>query len=296
MRLSHKIQYLALICLAKFICIIPRKWALNLGSFVGWFGWTTGMRRDLVLSNIANARPSASSTELKAIGKQAAKNFGRTVAEFIRYGIKDRDDLLQVVKVENLSLLSDALNKGSGAILLTGHFGAWAIYFATIAMRDIPLSLLVGKQHNEKVDSFIHKIPGDRVEFITKGRTAIKVILEKLRAGRAVVMVADQHAGAGGIVVPFLGKNASTLPLPGSFSVKYKVPVFMMSGHRNEDGTHTVTISELPVPERITANEQKVAVLETYNQELGKVITERPEQYFWYHRRWREESESTENE
>ncbi len=292
MRLSHKIQYFALLSLARFICVIPREWALNLGSCVGWLGWTSGMRRNLVLSNIANARPQASEAELKKIGKQAAKNFGRTIAEFIRYGIKDRDRLLEVVKVENLQLLSDALAKGNGAILLTGHFGAWAIYFATIAMQDVPLSLLVGKQHNAKVDEFIHKIPGDRVEFITKGRTAIKVILEKLKAGRAVVMVADQHAGAGGIVVPFLGKNASTLPLPGSFSVKYNAPVFMMSGHRNEDGTHTVSISELPVPTCETANEQKVAVVETYSKELGKVVAERPEQYFWYHRRWREESET----
>lgn len=290
MRLSHKIQYWALICLARFICTIPRKWALDLGAAVGWFGWTIRMRRNLALSNIANARPDADERELKRIGKQAAKNFGRTIAEFIRYGTKDRDDLLDIVKIENLDLLQDALAKGKGAIILTGHFGAWAIYFATISMREIPLSLLVGKQHNPKVDSFIHKIPGDRVEFITKGRTAIKVILEKLKAGRAVVMVADQHAGPGGLAIPFLGKNASTLPLPGSIASKYHIPVFTMSGHRNTNGTHTVKISDLNVPNCETANEKKVAIATRYNEDLGEVVAKRPEQYFWYHRRWREES------
>ncbi len=292
MRLSHKIQYFALFCLARFICAIPRSWALNLGAAIGWIGWTVRMRRELALSNIAQARPDASPEELKQIGKQAAKNFGRTIAEFIRYGIKDRELLPKVVTIKNLDLVEDALKKGNGAILLTGHFGAWAIYFATIAMHDVPLSLLVGKQHNPKVDEFIHKIPGDRVEFISKGRTAIKVILEKLKAGRAVVMVADQHAGGGGLVVPFLGKNASTLPLPGSISVKYDVPVFMMSGLREADGTHTVSISELPVPACDSPNDQKIAVARTYNEELGKTVTAHPEQYFWYHRRWREESET----
>lgn len=292
MRLSHKIQYLALLCLARFICAIPRTWALHLGASVGWFGWTVRMRRGLALSNIANARPEANDAELKRIGKQSAQNFGRTAAEFIRFGIKERDETMKLVKVQNLELLSDALAKGNGAILLTGHFGAWALYFATIATMDVPLSLLVGKQHNPKVDEFIHKIPGDRVELITKGRTAIKVILEKLKAGRAVVMVADQHAGAGGLIVPFLGKNASTLPLPGSFSAKYDIPVFMMSGYRQEDGTHLVTISELQVPECESQNEKKIAVVKAYNDELGKVVAARPEQYFWYHRRWREESET----
>ncbi|EDY84396.1 Bacterial lipid A biosynthesis acyltransferase superfamily [Verrucomicrobiia bacterium DG1235] len=291
MRLSHTIEYCALIGFSKFLCVIPRKWAFGIGSAIGAVGWTLGIRKELVLSNIANARPDADDAELNRIGKQAARNFGRTITEFIRYGIKDRDALFDLIKIENIDIAKNALAQGKGAIILTGHYGAWALYFAAIAMRDLPLSLLVGKQHNEKIDAFIHKIPGDRVEFISKGRTAIRVILDKLKLGRAVVMVADQHAGKGGLVVPFLGKNASTLPLPGSFAVKYDAPVFIMTGQREADGSHTVTIKELEVPQQATPDQQKIEVVRRYNEELGKIIAARPEQYFWYHRRWREESE-----
>lgn len=292
MRLSHKLEYWALILFARLLCILPRKWALGIGSSIGGLGWALGIRRDLVLSNIANARPHAKEEELKKIGKQAARNFGRTITEFIRYGIKDRDKVPSLVSIKGIETLQEALAKGNGAILLTGHHGAWAIYFAAISMAGIPLSLLVGKQHNPKVDAFIHKIPGDRVEFITKGRTAIKTILAKLNEGRAVVMVSDQHAGKGGIVVPFLGKNASTLPLPGSFAVKYNVPVFTMSGQREKDGLHSVRIEPLEIPESMPAEKQKIEVLRRYNLKMGEVVANCPEQYFWYHRRWREESES----
>lgn len=288
--MRHSIEYIALVTFAKFLCVIPRKLAFAIGNFLGWFAWTVGIRKNLVLANIAQARPEATPAELEAIGKQAAKNFGRTTTEFIRYGIKDRDLVLPQVSIEGIDTLEQALSSGKGAIVLTGHFGAWAIYFAAISMHGIPLSLLVGKQHNAKVDDFILKIPGDRVEFISKGRTAVKKILNKLSEGRAVVMVADQHAGKHGIVVPFLGKNASTLPLPGSFAIKYDIPVFIMTGHRRADGTHLVEIKELPVAPKETEEERKIEVVRSYNDEMGKIIRAMPEQYFWYHRRWREES------
>lgn len=291
MKLSHQIEYWVLIAFARVLCLIPRSWAFKLGSVIGLVGWTIGLRKELVRSNIAMARPDAETDELDKIGKQSAQNFGRTITEFIRYGIKDRDLIPNVVKIEGLDDLKSALAKGKGALLLTGHHGAWAIYFAAISMAGIPLSLLVGKQHNAKVDEFILKIPGDRVEFISKGRAAIKKIVAKLTEGRAVVMVADQHAGKTGMVVPFLGKNASTLALPGAFAVKYETPVFIMTGQRKPDGTHLVKISPIDTSPAENPDEQKIEVVRTYNKQLGEIVAACPEQYFWYHRRWREESE-----
>lgn len=292
MRLSHTTEYYAVILFARIVCLVPLRLALRLGTATGALAWALGVRRDLVLSNIARARPDASDAELRRIGKQAARNIGRTIVEFMRYGIKDRDAIHRLIKIDGIDRIQDGLAQGKGALLLTGHFGSWALYFAAIALRGVPLSLLVGKQHNERIDDFILRIPGDKVEFISKGRAAVKKIIQKLGEGRAIVIAADQHAGRSGVPVPFLGRTTPTLSLPGAFAVKHGCPVFMMDGHRNEDGTHQVQIRELVVPERETPEEQKVEVLKRYNEEMGKIISERPEQYFWYHRRWRDEDES----
>lgn len=289
MRLSHTLEYYALILFARILCILPLRLALGIGSAIGALGWSLGIRRDLVLANVKRARPEASEKEREQIASQAAKNFGRTIVEFIRYGIKDRDQVTSIVRVEGVERIQKALAEGKGAIVLTGHQGAWAIYFAAVAMNGVPLSLLVGKQHNERVDAFIHKIPGNVVEFISKGRTAIRVILQKLTEGRAVVIVADQHAGKGGIKVPFLGEVCSTLALPGSLAVKHGAPVFIMEGHREPDGSHLVTLSELEPRETATPDEQKAEIMRRYNEVMGNIVSERPEQYFWYHRRWRPE-------
>lgn len=289
MRLSHHIQYCFLLAFAKLLCALPRPLALSLGAQIGKLGWALRARRQLALANIARARPEASPAELRRIGARSARNFGRTIAEFIRYGIKDRDLVTELVDIDGLDKLETGLSKGKGAILLTGHLGAWAIYFAAIALRGIPLALLVGKQHNAKVDTFIHKIPGDRVEFIPKGRTAIKTILGKLNDNRAVVMVADQHAGKTGIMSPFLGAETPTLALPGSFAVKYEAPVFTMAGHRLPDGRHSIVIDELKTRPVSTPDEMKIEIVRAYNEWMGDQIKRHADQYFWYHRRWRAE-------
>ncbi|MBK1879544.1 lysophospholipid acyltransferase family protein [Pelagicoccus mobilis] len=292
MSLSHRLEYWTLIAVARFLCIIPRQWAFQIGHGIGRLAWALGIRKKLVLSNIAQARPDADEAELNRIGRAAASNFGRTTSEFIRYGIKDRDIVSGIVKIEGLEELRETLSQGKGALLLSGHFSSWVIHFAAISLADIPLSLLIGRQHNQKVDEFISKIPGDRVEMINKGRAAVRSILAKLNEGRAIVFASDQHAGKGGLILPFLGKNASTLPLPGSISAKHDVPVFTMFGHRNEDGTHLVKIEPMPLPGGMTKEEHKVEVMRRYNIKLGEIVSEHPEHYFWYHRRWREESET----
>ena len=75
--------------------------------------------------------------------------------------------------------------------------------------------------------------------------------------------------------------------------MKYEIPVFTMTGQRNPEGSHSVTIETLEIPTELSANEQKVEVLKRYNLKMGEIVSNCPEQYFWYHRRWREESEET---
>ncbi|MDQ8205146.1 hypothetical protein [Pelagicoccus sp. SDUM812003] len=289
MRFSHRIQYCSLIAFTWLLCRLPYRWALGVGSAIGRLGWALGVRKRLVLENLARAMPDASQPERRRVAALAARNFGRTITEFIRLGIKDRHRIPELVKIRGLEPLRQALADGKGAILLTGHQGSWAIYFAAIAFEGIPLSLLVGKQHNQKVDAFIHRIPGDRVEFISKGRLAIKKILSKLNEGRAVVMVADQHAGKAGIMVPFLGEETPTLALPGSFAVKYDVPVFVMHGFREENDRHQVEIFPLRPSGPSESKDPKTEIVRRYNEEMGAIVKTRPEQYFWYHRRWRPE-------
>ncbi|NJL29967.1 MAG: hypothetical protein HC897_19770 [Thermoanaerobaculia bacterium] len=97
----------------------------------------------------------------------------------------------------------------------------------------MPSALLVGVQRNPKVNELILGIPGDAVQFISKAKSSPRDILKALAAGKVIVMVADHYSSEQKVFVPFLGRPAFTLPLPGSLVARHRLPLFAMTGHRS---------------------------------------------------------------
>ncbi|OYV88659.1 MAG: hypothetical protein B7Z68_13080 [Acidobacteria bacterium 21-70-11] len=285
MRARHHLEYTGLAALAAVLRALPRGAALAAGAALGELGWLLRIRRAVVEANLAQALPFAAPRERRRIGARAARNFGRTVAEFVRFAGADRSRVDEVVTLEGAEALRAAAAAG-GAIVVTAHLGSWALYVTAVAAAGIPSALLVGRQHNPKVQRFILAIPGSAVRLVAKSKAAPREILHSLKEGRAVVMVADHRAGRGGIPAPFLGRVGSTLPLPGAIAARHRTPLFVMAGRRIDGGRHRVTITPLPFPSAGSEDELRVAIATACNDALGRAIAACPEQYFWYHRRW----------
>jgi KDO2-lipid IV(A) lauroyltransferase len=287
MKARYHLEYGSVVALAALLRALPRALALQVGAALGQLGWWLGIRRRLVLSNLAQAFPSASPSKRRRIASRAARNFGRTVAEFVRFAGSDRERVGELVRLEGVEALREALAAGRGAIVVTAHVGAWALYVTALAAARVPSALLVGRQHNPKVQRFILGIPGEAVRFVPKSKGAPRDIMRCLRDGRAVVMVADHNAGRRGEFVPFLGKVASTLPLPGAIAARHGTPIFLMAGRRVSRGGHRVELTRLALPHGEDEERLRHEITVACNDALGKVILACPEQYFWYHRRWR---------
>lgn len=289
MRAQHHVEYAAVIAVARLLRALPRGAAIEVGALMGALGWGLRIRRGLVLANLAQALPAVSRRQHTHIAARAARNFGRVVAEFVRFAGHDRTRLRELVELHGIEHLRPALERGHGAIVVTAHLGSWALYVTALASAGIPSALLVGKQHNPKVDDFILSIPGAAVQFISKGPSSPRDVIRCLRDNRAVVMVADQHAGTRGEVAPFLGRDASTLPLPGALAARHGTPLFLMAGHRVTRGTHRVDIAPLDLPTGGDETALRHEITVRCNEALGEAILAHPDQYFWYHRRWRGE-------
>jgi KDO2-lipid IV(A) lauroyltransferase len=288
MKARYHLEYGSVVALAALLRALPRAAALEFGAALGQLGWWLRIRRRLVLSNLVQAFPDSTARERRRIASRAARNFGRTVAEFVRFAGSDRNRVGELVRIEGVEALRDALAAGGGAIVVTAHVGAWALYVTALAAAGIPSALLVGRQHNPKVQRFILGIPGEAVHFVPKSRGAPRDIMRCLRDGRAAVMVADQNAGHRGEFAPFLGKVASTLPLPGAIAARHRTPIFLMAGRRVSRAGHRVEITRLALPHGDDEERLRHEITVACNEALGKVILACPEQYFWYHRRWRD--------
>ena len=285
--LKFAVESLAVRAVALPARLLPRPAALGLGAALGRLAWTVGVRRRLVLSNLGLAMPGTDLAERRRVGRTAAENLGRTMVEFLRFAGRDRRRVDELVSVEGLPALREGLAEGRGAVLVTAHLGAWALYVTALAAHGVDAALLVGAQHNPRVDRLILGIPGDAVRFISKGSRATRRVLECLREGRAVVMVADHYSSPETVWAPFLGRSASTLPLPGSVVAKLGTPLYLMAGVRREGGRHLLRLRRLELPAAGEQDELRIAIATLCNRELGGEILAAPDQYWWYHDRWK---------
>lgn len=292
-RARHAFEFAMVSAISAVVRSLPRRAALGVGAGLGALVWATGIRRRMVLDNLARALPDATPDECRRIAAQAARNFGRTAIEFLRFRGRDRQRVLDLVQLEGLDAVHDALAEGKGAVLVTAHLGAWALYVTALAAAGIPSALLVGVQSNARINDLILGIPGDAVQFISKSKTAPRQILGALKANKVIVLVADHYSSDQRVYAPFMGRPAFTHPLPGALVEKHGLPLIRMVGHREDGGRHRVTLSRLGLPEFEDADATRLGVAVCFNAALGESILEHPDQYFWYHNRWKVRTRKT---
>jgi len=288
MRARHLLEYGAFAGFAAACRALPRPLALAAGAAVGEAGWLLCIRRGLVLDNVARALPELPPRAVRRLAARAARNFGRSAVEILRVAGRDRARLGALVAFHGLDELAAAARAG-GAIVVCPHLGPWGLYVTALAGAGVPAALLTGRQHNPRVDEFILGIPGGAVRMISKGPAAPRDVLRCLREGHAVMMVADQDAGPRGDVVPFLGRPASTLALPAAIALRHGTPLYALAGHRVAGGRHEVRLHRLALPAGAAGGDAaRRALTARVNEALGEAVLDHPDQYFWYHRRWRE--------
>jgi hypothetical protein len=171
---------------------------------------------------------------------------------------------------------------GQGAVLVTGHFGNWEL--TQPVFRRIGLATSAVARH-QGAGWFARRLERFRrahgQETIPKGN-ALPAAMKAIRAGRVVVFLADQSAGADGIPVPFFGKPVQTFVAPAALALKLGVPLFAGCTERLGPGIRYRCRSEL-----VPAEADPARLMHKVNAILERYVRDRPEQWWWFHRRFK---------
>jgi len=275
-------------------------------------------RRRTVIQNIQRAFPEL--TERKEIVGIAQAFYGhlfRATFELARDAFMSPQMRSRLVRVEGAEAFR-ATAAAKGALLLTGHFGNWELA-VPIAIGHIPEwqgRVNIIRDFGAETDP--HAVQGaGRGGFVVVrqirsrlvgllsyhafrrfNRAGMKVIsqggavrrtLSRLRAQEAVIFVLDHHArGRNRILVDFMGHPAYTFRSLAVIALASEAPVVPIACYRDTDGKHVVrfdpplqTIRTGNVTSDIREN------TELYNKTLVRLIREHPDQWFWFHQRWR---------
>jgi KDO2-lipid IV(A) lauroyltransferase len=255
-------------------------------------GWTMGMRREVVQTQLQTVFPDLSAAKLAGLTVKVYDHLGLTVAEVL---FAEPEELLQSVDiVPGWDVLDRALAQGRGAIAATGHIGNFELGGRVLARR-FPLLDVVKVQRNAPFDRFLQEQRlGFGIRTVPTEQSG-RAVLAHLRSGGLVTLLMDQDAGKTGFVTDFLGLPASTWPGAARISIRTGCPVIPVAILRNDDRTHTLHIGEALEPQGLSDRESDIRDFTgLISAAVERFIWNRPEQWFWVHRRWKGAAEARE--
>ena len=293
---SDRAEYYALRTVVATLHALPWSVACAFGSRLGAVGYRPlGIRRRVVERQIAAAFPELSASGVNSLARRAYAHLGRTSIETALLPSIGKDGVLSMVEsADGFELVEEAMSKGHGAVLVTGHLGNWELAGAYVAARGVPMDVIVRTQANPLFDAYINETRAALGMTVVRDRDAARRTPRSLRDGRAVAFVSDQGVmGLASTFVPFFGRPAKTPRGAAVFALKYDTPTLFVTAIRQPSGRYRVSVERVPVVRTGDREADVDAIVTSYTKILERWVRSAPDQYFWHHRRWRRQPEGT---
>lgn len=251
--------------------------------------YVIGYRKKVVRQNLCLSFPDKSDDELKQIEKKTLRHFVDVFMEMIKSFTFTEKEIYRHLSITNPELLKPYFEKNQSIIIVSGHYANWEwIPFIVEKCVDHHLSVTYKVLKNKYFDQ---KIKNNRNKFGTTlipTRTFYTEILNNLRVNnvQAYGFIADQSPKLKAIKHwdTFMGIEVPVIIGPETIARKLNLPVFYFKTVRVKRGVYQSTfvlIAEHPketVPFEITRK---------YLNALEDQIKEKPEFYFWTHKRFK---------
>lgn len=286
---AHQAEYALARALEKAVSTLPERAADAFGGQIGRAIHRLGIRRDVVDSNLRLAFPEKDDAWIAATALAAYEHLGREAVAMLRLSKLDARGVIDRTAVVGWNELEEALSLGRGLLLVTGHYGNWEIAAAAVAARGVPIAAIVRRQGNRIVDERLQQLRRNLgVENIYQGQAPSRVP-RILRANGVVGIVGDQDARRSGVFVPFFGRPASTHRGPALFALRLGAPVLSSIARRlpGPGVRYEVAGERVEVARTGDLDADVHALTAELALRLERHVRQAPEQYFWFHKRWK---------
>ena len=293
-KLMHIIYFLQA-QIAKLLLSIYKMAGLRVGSWLGGqLGRILGRvarERHIAAANLKQALPHLSDGEQKQILDKCWLQLGRVVGEFPHMEKIAREAETRV-QIEGAQHVEAALPNGGPAMFVSGHFSNWELMMLGIQRLAGKTGSLYRRANNPYMEKWIID---QRSAFmpvqIPKGSDGARVMIDLLKNDTSLGVLVDQMLGRGD-PIDFFGRATKAPSASIKLARRFDIPVIPTVIRRREDGPDKIHFVQhffpaIHVPK--TENMQQdidIAMRQVYDL-LEQWITERPEEWFWQHNRWK---------
>ena len=235
------------------------------------------IRQKTVLINLRWAFPDKNEKWYQNIMQKCYKFFTKEFLDFISFPKRyDSTD----VKFKNLEVLTEAHAMNKGIILVGSHYGSFDKLFYALSKEEYNLTGVAYKQNNSGADIFFKQIRENFMQNQLYKGGDIKQLKNALVKNNILILLSDQDAKKKGVMAKFFGIDSSTHSGAAILSKRNKSPIIYASITLNNN-IYEVEFVHIDTSGSINDIVQK------YTSEIEKTIIKNPEQYFWFHKRWK---------
>ena len=285
----HRLEYLAVLGIRLAARLMPRRWLVSTGAWLGvLFYRLDPRRRGTAVANVRAAFPVRTDDECRAIVRGAFANLGRHVFELLRFDTMSAEQMLDLVEFEGLERVEHALALGRGVMFYTGHFGFWELQIMVHAVRFEPILMVARTLNNPLLDAMIERVRTRVGTRIIPRQGAVRGLLRELLEHRSVGMMIDQHMqDRSAVTVEFFNRPAATTSSIAALALRAGVPVIPVFALPLAGGRYRM-IYETPVDAPDPESPDAVQTLTQRCTDVLEIYVRRyPELWLWMHRRWR---------
>ncbi|MBN2188692.1 MAG: lysophospholipid acyltransferase family protein [Chitinispirillaceae bacterium] len=284
--IAHFIEFFALRLLQSLLSLLPRAFALRIGSLTGLILYHSRAYRSIVKKNMALTN-LWTPAETKRIIRRLYRNMGRYAVDFLRSGAARPP-----CRTHNFETIASLRNKGKGIIVLLAHFGNWELLADLFGSQVKGLHVVAKPMKNRLVDAWLEKKRNAAAVTTIYMENALRRIYTALKGNNLVAVLIDQRAGGGqGTLSPFLGKETATVRTVAGLVHKTGCSVLPTYALMQKDGSYDIFISSAEPPDHsgMSDDEAISAIQAQHNEIIGSWIRAYPDHWFgWFHKRFKE--------
>ena len=282
--MKYKLEYYLMISFVKLLMMFPEKTRYKFAEKIGIIGYHLIKKRRLIaLANLKLAFPEKTDEERIELAKKNYKVL--TKAYLSSLWIMDYIFDETKVNVENYHILDEAVAENKGLIIAGMHMGN--VEASLKITEKYSVSDVVKAQRNPYIDEFITKNRAQfRFNMIRKSKSTPRELLKVIKNKEILGLFSDHRDK--GTTVNFFGRDTVAPTGAVHFALKFKVPLIFQYSILNEDNTNTVKIIKRielietgNLKDDVRVNTQNLIYL------MEDAIKEHPEQWMWFHDRWK---------
>lgn len=243
-------------------------------------------------ANLKAAFPDRNDAWIERTLRGAWDNLGRVAAEYVHLGrLWDYDPenpssgRIVTDDAERFLVLRD---DGLPALAFTAHLGNWELPAVAATRHGLPSAAVYRLPNNRAVGAEIERIRRGLMGRLIRSRPeAVFEMAAALERGEHLGMLIDQHWSRG-VDVVFFGRLCRANPTLARLARQFECPVVGVRVIRLPERKFRVQLERpLPLPRDAEGLVDVALLMQQMTSRVEDWIREHPDQWLWFHRRWR---------